>query len=477
MQHLLPGLYFFLLLACSEAGKPSRDGWAQPPNILFILVDDLGPEWISSYGADSISTPHIDALAASGTSFDHFYSMPQCTPSRVSFLTGQYPFRHGWVNHWDVPRWGAGCHFDPDRNASIARILQKRGYLTAAAGKWQINDFRVQPDAMEQHGFSDYCMWTGGEGGNPISDERYWDPYVHTKTGSRTYTGAFGPDLFTDFLIDFMNRHQEQPMFLYYPMVLTHTPLVTTPKLPKAETALEKHKAMVKYMDHCVGRLVNALDSLGIRENTYVFFTTDNGSTRGITGYLDGREIPGGKASLKESGVRQSFIVSRPGAVPEGRRMITISDITDLFPTFAGIGGASLSEKDTLDGVSLLPVLHSEEARSSRNWILAMGFGPAILTESGVRPVKTFTDRVMRNEQYKVWIKEQQIVHLYDLINDPAETEDLLPNPPETAVPFLQTVEQAIARFPAEDASPRYDPMPPQSWDVRAEEHNQKIRR
>ena len=92
--------------------ETQSDQASAPPNILFIMVDDLGKEWISCYGAEEVQTPRIDALAASGTKFNHVYSMPQCTPTRVSLLTGQYPFRHGWVNHWDVPRWGAGAHFD-----------------------------------------------------------------------------------------------------------------------------------------------------------------------------------------------------------------------------------------------------------------------------------------------------------------------------------------------------------------------------
>ncbi|MCP4642866.1 MAG: sulfatase-like hydrolase/transferase, partial [bacterium] len=145
---------------CAATGSARA---ASKPNILFILVDDLGKEWISCCGAQDIETPRIDALAADGIRFTNAYSMPQCTPTRATLLTGQYPWHHGWVNHWDVPRWGAGCHFDPKHNMTFARLLRDAGYATAAAGKWQINDFRVQPDAMDRHGFDDWCMWTGYE--------------------------------------------------------------------------------------------------------------------------------------------------------------------------------------------------------------------------------------------------------------------------------------------------------------------------
>jgi arylsulfatase A-like enzyme len=155
-----------LLISCGNTKYITINTQYQKPNILFILLDDMGKEWVSQYNADDIDTPNIDLLAKNGMQFNNAWSMPQCTPSRVTFMTGQYPFRHGWVNHYDVPRWGHGANFDSEKNPSIAKIMKKAGYKTCIAGKWQINDFRLQPEAMVSHGFDDYCMWTGGEGGN-----------------------------------------------------------------------------------------------------------------------------------------------------------------------------------------------------------------------------------------------------------------------------------------------------------------------
>jgi len=146
---------FTLVFACALQAKA-----APKPNILFIMVDDLGKEWISSYGADNIQTPHIDKLAKGGMKFYNAWSMPQCTPTRATLLTGQYPWRTGWVNHWDVPRWGVG-YFDWVKYTTFARVMKGAGYRTAIAGKWQINDFRLEPKALEKHGFDDWCMWTG----------------------------------------------------------------------------------------------------------------------------------------------------------------------------------------------------------------------------------------------------------------------------------------------------------------------------
>jgi len=168
------------------------------PNILFIMVDDLGKEWISCCGAEDIETPNIDALAKTGMRFENAYSMPQCTPSRATLLTGQYPWRTGWVNHWDVPRWGVGYFdFKLRRNMTFANILKTAGYTTAAVGKWQINDFRVTPDAMKKHGFDDWCMWTGYETGNKPSAERYWDAYINTPQDGSKLTPANSVRMFT----------------------------------------------------------------------------------------------------------------------------------------------------------------------------------------------------------------------------------------------------------------------------------------
>lgn len=442
-----------------------------PPNLVLIMVDDLGPEWISSYGGGGIETPNIDKLAATGMRFRNAYSMPQCTPTRVTLLTGQYPFRHGWTNHWDVPRWGAGCHFDPQRNFSVARALQTAGYATAIAGKWQINDFRVQPDILREHGFDEWSVWTGGEGGNPASDERYWDPYVYTnEEASRIYEGKFGPDLFNDFLIDFAGRNRDRPMFLYYPMALTHTPFVRTPHEPFADTPLEKHRAMVRYTDYLVGRLVKAFDDIGIRRNTIIFFTADNGTARSIQGQLDGRLVAGGKARLTENGPRQAFIVNGPGLVPAGVETDALTDFSDLFPTFCELAGAALPEDVTLDGRSFAPVILGKDSAGPRSWILAMGFGPAILDQHGVRGVDDYAPRVIRDQRYKIHVHGGVVRRLHDLQLDPDETNNLLAsNAPEhrTALARLRAVAETM---PARDGRPRYAPLPARPWDVTIDE-------
>ena len=295
---------FFLLVGVVAIliGSRQQAQAVEKPNIVFIMVDDLGKEWIGCYGADNIETPHIDALAEGGMKFHNCYSMPQCTPTRATLLTGQYPWRTGWTNHWDVPRWGVG-YFDWQKYTTFATLMKSAGYATAIAGKWQINDFRLEPEALKKHGFDDWCVWTGYEAGNPASAERYWDAYVHTREGSKTYQGKFGPDLYTDFLIDFAKQHRDEPLMLYFPMALTHGPLVHTPHQPQASSKADKHTAMVEYTDHLVGRLVQAFEELGLRERTIFVFTTDNGTSGSLRGTIAGQRPSGGKASNYEGGV------------------------------------------------------------------------------------------------------------------------------------------------------------------------------
>jgi arylsulfatase A-like enzyme len=440
--------------------KPPR------PNLLLVMVDDLGPEWISACGG-AFETPNIDRIASEGTRFVNAYSMPKCTPTRVTLLTGQYPFRHGWVNHWDVPRWGVG-HFDAAHNPTWPRLLQQVGYRTAIAGKWQLNDFRVQPDALEAHGFDDWCMWTGGEGGNPQSDERYHTPYVHTREGSALREGEFGPDLYTDFLIDFMRRNAEHPMLLYYPMALTHTPFVATPLDPDAEGNMERHRAMVRYTDHLVGRLLDALDELDLAQRTLVIFTTDNGTARGIEGRLGDRPVMGGKGLLVEAGCRAPFFARWVGQVPAGRTVPALVDFTDVFPTVLELAGVEAPAGHTLDGVSFVDPLLGFGNRGAREWMMAMGGRTAHVRDGRVVPELPYAPRVLRTVEYKLWLDAQgQPERLHHLPTDPDEEIDLLGAPDEAAKAALELLTEAARSFPETDGHPRYDPLPPQPWDKR----------
>lgn len=461
-----------LLNSCVAAGetKPNQ------PNLLFILLDDLGKEWVSSYAAEDIETPGVDRLADEGMLFTNAYSMPQCTPSRVALMTGQYPWRNGWINHYDVPRWGHGAHFDPAEYPSVARIMKEAGYATCAAGKWQVNDFRLDPEVMVKHGFDEYCMWTGAEGGNiEASKERYWDPYIHTSKGSRSYTGQFGEDIFSDFIIDFMKEHKDEPMMIYYPMCLPHSPLTTTPLQPDVSGKTDMHKAMVLYADFILEKLLRAMEDIGIREKTIVFWTTDNGTAGNITGHRMGRAVRGGKTFLSENGINAPFIVNCPGLVPEGLVTDALVDFTDILPTFADLGGAELPEEQIIDGYSFADMILGRETGQERDWILGMGSHPAMIENARVVPAFEFRDRAMRDKHYKVYIDTlKQIVAIFDIVNDPWEEINLINTEREDVRLALKKFANVLPDFPDTDASPMYTPLEGSIYDIPVEELNRK---
>lgn len=445
------------------------------PNIILILVDDLGKEWLSCYGAEDIQTPNIDKLAKSGMLFNNAYGMPQCTPSRVTLLTGQYPYRHGWVNHWDVPNWGGGAHFDESLNPSLVAEMKKAGYRTCIAGKWQIDDFRVEPDALSKIGFDEFCMWTGREKGNPLpSGQRYHSPYIFTKDGSKTYKEEYGPDVFKDFICDFIKANKENPMFIYYPMVLTHTPFVNPP-YESATDNLGKHKAMVKYTDKITQDIVNTIENAGIRENTIIIWTTDNGTTGKITGKRNGMKVKGGKAKTTEVGICLPFIVSCPSLIDSNTVSNALIDFTDVLPTCLDLGGVDMGKEykadnntHDIDGVSFKQVLLDNET-TKREWILSMGGGNnAKLTDKGVENKYVFRDRVIRNERFKLRIdSKRKAIAFYDLLQNPNENINLIDslNTPIRKENFDQ-LHEVCKSFPKQDADPKYVNNPAQKWDV-----------
>lgn len=417
-----------LLLAAACSPPPA----AEPrPNIVLIMADDLGPEWISAYGAEH-KTPNIDRLATEGVRFENVYSMPICTPTRHALLTGRYPFRTGWTDHHDAPRWGE-AYFDWRREITFARVLKKAGYATAIAGKWQINDLRRHPRALARHGFDEHAMWTGHETGNPPSGERYWNPFFQINGRRQTHEGKFGPDLAAGFLAGFIQRHRDQPFLVYFPMILPHAPFTTTPaNRDTSLTGTDLHPGMVDYVDALVGRIVAAIDDAGLREQTVIIFTCDNGSGRRLTGRLNGQPVRGGKGQLTEAGIRVPFIVRAPGLAEPGRVTTDLVDFSDILPTFADLAQADLPEGVTLDGRSFVPVLKGEAAENQkRKWIYA---------QRGAK-------RVVRDKRYKMHNSGE----FYDLRADPFEQNDLSASNDPAISQHRERLREVMDSFP-EDA-------------------------
>ena len=338
------------------------------PNIILIMVDDMGCDWVSCYGAKH-QTPNIDQFAKQGVRYETAWSTPDCTPTRVTLLTGQYPFRHGWTQHYDVPRWG-GEGLSWKKFTTFARVLRDSGYATAIGGKWQINHLGKQPDALEHHGFDEHCVWTGVEAGRAETEEVFGRD--HIITNGRRATASLGPDTINSFLVDFIRNRKEQPFLVYYPMLLTQGPHATTPQnrdnAPVDEESL--YADNVTYMDQLVGKLVEAVDNAGLGHNTLIIFTGDNGSA--TAGNLNRKTFEVGKRREADSGAHVPFIVRAPFLTSGGRVSRDLIDFTDLYPTFLELAKIARPNDVTLDGRSFVPSLRgSEDPFEKRSWIFS----------------------------------------------------------------------------------------------------------
>jgi arylsulfatase A-like enzyme len=342
----------------------------RPPNIVIILADDLGAECLSSYGGTSYRTPHLDALARSGVRFESACATPLCSPSRVQLMTGRYGFRTGWTRliGRDTPAF-----LDPGER-TFGHVLKAAGYATALAGKWQLANFRERPDHVKECGFDEYCAWTWVIDGKKPS--RYWDPAIWQDGKLREDTaGRHGEDVFADFLIDFMRRNRSRPFLAYYPMVLVHAPYDPTPAQADAaadagrrRASRENFPAMVEYMDATVGRIVRAVEDLGLLEDTLIIFTADNGTPRDITSRVGPLEVRGGKGQVTHTGTHVPFIASWKGVTPPGRVVPDAIDLSDILPTIAEVARAPLPAGVAIDGRSFVPQLRGERG-SPREWV------------------------------------------------------------------------------------------------------------
>lgn len=432
-----------LLLGARLDPVVASEGPPKPPNLLFILMDNIGQDWFGCYGSLEGQTPEIDKLAEGGVRFRHCYVMPLCSTSRHVFLTGRYPFRTGWRIHHDAAIYGGG-YFDWNREITFARVLRSAGYATAIAGKWQINNLFDQPDALKKHGFDEHCIFPEGPRGHPAHTKRYWNPYVLVG-GRRIKTeGKFGPDLFTDYLIDFIRRPRDRPFLAFYSTVLTHLPATSTP-LNKGRDLTEREQlaGMVRYADHCVGRLVAALDASGLRENTIVLIATDNGTPAVFGGRVGGRVFEAAaetmvEGDMKEGSIDVPFVVNCPALVPGGRVCDALVDSSDVFPTLLDLAGAKPPQDVTIDGKSFAAILRNEpNAASSRKWIFS----------------QYAHRRLVRNDRYKL----RSDGRFHDLLRDPLEEHDLSASTDPEIVAQRKKLKRALDAFPP-DAKLWFEP-------------------
>lgn len=396
---------------------------ADQPNILFILADDVGQEVLGCYGGESYPTPHLDELASSGMKFRNGFSMPVCHPTRLTLMTGKYPFRHGQVTWGDFPK--------SEESTTWANLMAANGYATGIAGKWQLCLMRDDLNHPRRLGFqhSDLFGWHEGP--------RFYEPMIYHNGSVRNDTlGHYGPDIYISSLIEFVKANRDRPFIAYYSMAVCHE--VTDdldPPVPHGPFGrYDSYAEMVAEMDRGVGRVVAALNALKLRENTLIIFTADNGTPPEIiiraegstlhrvpvVSIQDGREVPGGKKKLTDDGTNVPLIANWPGTIEPGQVVDDLVDMSDYLPTFVEVTGGKLPEEREIDGQSFASRLLGQ-GPAPRKWAYAE---EAVLPKpGGVEPDGSSSGlRWVRNAQWKLYNNGR----LYDMERDPQEQAALL---------------------------------------------------
>jgi arylsulfatase A-like enzyme len=454
-----------MFLAQSTFVLADRPAIAAQPNVVVILLDNIGQEWFGCYGSEEKCTPNIDRLANEGVRVEHCYTFPICGPSRTLLLTGRQPYRTGFTLHHDAALYSGGG-LDPKRELIFPRRFREAGYVTGIAGKWQINNLYDEPDILSQHGFDEHLVWPGSIDSDrvssadmarfhdavrresvpdtgafmPMIESRYWNPVFFRNGKREVHRGGFGPDVTQAFAVDFMKRHRDRPFLFYYPMHLAHgqsfkEPVVPTPFNLDTERPHEAMYAdMVRYADKLVGDLVRTLVELNLRDKTLVFIASDNGTESSITALRHNRRVRGGLYTLTEAGGNVALIANAPKFFP-GSRTLPIADFSDLFPTFCELAGIPLPQDLALDGKSFAAnLLGDGQARPHRSWIFN----------------QLHTMRVVRDERFKLYSDGR----FFDADADPDEQYDLDGTTDPVAITARTRLQKALSSLPPDSPPP-----------------------
>ena len=456
-----------LLLAASSGCDKSSSN--HPPNIIFILADDLGYGEVGVYGQTRIKTPNIDRLAEEGLLFTNHYSgSPVCAPSRGTLLTGKHT-GHAYVrDNYEMGGWGPdepeGQLPLPTSEVTVAELLSERGYATAAIGKWGLGgpDSEGHPNNQGfdlfygylcqrvAHNYYPTHLWRNNErdslAGNEYfsSHQRLDEPLGQAGEYLRLYQGeTYAPDRMIEEALQFVSENAGEPFFLYYATPVPHAALQVpdesvapyrdqfddTPYLGQRgylphPTPRAAYAGMVSRMDADIGQLLDKLEDLDLADNTLVIFTSDNGPT--YNGGTDSEyfesagQLKGLKGSVYEGGVRVPMIARWPGVIAPGETTDHVSAFWDFLPTVAELTNAE-SPAD-VDGISYLATLRGEDKQPQHSHLYweyhSLG---------GQQAVRMGQWKAVRNDLHR---RAEPPIELYDLQADPGETTDVAPMNP-----------------------------------------------
>ncbi|WP_437204950.1 arylsulfatase [Planctomicrobium sp. SH664] len=436
-------------------------GWpvaaAEKPNIVFIMADDLGVFDLGCYGQKLIQTPNIDQLAREGTRFTQVYGGASvCAPSRSVLMTGLHT-GHTRIrgNHSKV----AGVIGEEGERGrvplrpedlTIAEVLKGAGYTTGMTGKWGLGEPNSTGEPNLQ-GFDEWFGYLNQDRATNYYPDSVWknrERHVIAENADGKQ-GAYSHDLFTDFALDFIRRHQSEPFFLYVPYTIPHV-AHQVPDLQQYAgrdwpDKAREYAAMISRMDADVGRIVKLLDHSGLSEKTLVFFCSDHGGPAAYQKvFASNGNLRGRKGTLSEGGLRTPMIVRWTGQIPASRTSDVVWSFPDLFPTFAELAGARVTTP--VDGVSILPTL----------------LGKSQNLEDRMLYWEQMSNGLQQAVRWQNWKAVRTglaaPLEIYDLASDPTESHNVANEHPEVVrrvEEFLKTARSESEEWPLLTRNPK----------------------
>lgn len=458
---------------------------ATKPNIVFFLADDLGQRDLGAYGSTFYETPNLDRLAREGAKFtDAYAACPVCSPTRASILTGQWPQRTGITDYIGAAapeKWNRNTILRPapytDRLAldapTLAKAMKSAGYATFFTGKWHLGPEGFWP---ENQGFD--VNLGGIDRGGPYGGNKYFSPYGNPRLSDGP-EGEHLPDRLAMETAKFIETNKDRSFFAYFSFYSVHTPLMAREDLRKKYEAkrtrlglVEKwgreeprdvrlvqehavYAGMVEAMDLAVGKVLAKLDELGLRENTMVIFTSDNGGLSTSEGWpTSNLPLRGGKGWLYEGGIREPLLVRWPGVVKPGSVVNAPVSSPDFFPTLLEAANVKPQPGQVLDGVSLMSLLKGGTLPERALFWHYPHYG-----NQGGAPGAA----IRRGDWKLIEWQEDQRVELFNLANDLGEKQDLAVREPQRVAQLRDELhawqKQIGAKFPTPNAN--YDPGKP----------------
>lgn len=400
---------FAWVLAACVAGSAAVGA---PPNVVVILVDDLGVGDCGFSGGTDIPTPCIDRLAREGAVCTNAYVTPSCSPTRAALLTGRYPGRFGIEDNRPLDGPTAGMDL---REVLLPQLLREHGYHTGLVGKWHLGQGEYGPLAR---GFDEFCGWIGASG-------KYIDPPLITG-GSRAVQRGWVDDLLAEKAAAFIREHAAEPFLLHVAFMAAHL----KQEAEEADLTRFSHldgkrrmaAAIISRLDRAVGRVLEAIHESGLDERTLVFFLSDNGGEPPVLGTSNGPHR-GQKFDVLEGGIRVPFALRWAGVVPAGVRFEPMVHGMDVFATAAAAAGVPAPQP--LDGVDLIPFLRGEKAGVPHERLFWVYNDHADWRRSDQDTNLARRRLAVREGDWKLVSEGAGPPRLYDLAADPGETRDL----------------------------------------------------